>query len=398
MADIVFEQKQQIQVLIEWLENNSKSCADCGKDNDSFGLIDLRNKEEYINGHFPNSTNIPLEELEVRMFELPPRESFIGVIYSDNENKNNNDIDNNNDNNTNNHHNNNNNIKEIIEKLLSNYKIKFLISQNQIDNHNEDNNKNNSTSSLKSKQSETGNQSKMLWKACLYLNDSINIIESTLKQQQQQKQHENNNDDNNKFNCIDIACGSGRDCLFLANRKIWKVVGVDNDQTLLNKMMDATNRFNLNGNVLELNLELEPLTPKDNQEDNNNLQIKDQEEIQCLKLLPTLLEPLKNNNNNNNNNSSNSNDMIGYDLVHVARYLHRPLFPLLNELVKPGGFILYHTFMTPSMGKPRRPRFLLNPNELKERFNQFKVLHYKETHLDDGRPIQVLLAQKPIKI
>ncbi|KAM9962927.1 hypothetical protein ACTFIW_006148 [Dictyostelium discoideum] len=371
MTDTVFEQKQQIQILIEWLENNNnnnKSCTDC--DNDSFGLIDLRNKDEYINGHFPNSTNIPLEELDVRMFELPPRESFIGVIYNDNKNENNNN-------------------KEIIEKLLSNYKLKFLISQNQIDN-NENGNEN--EPSLKSKQSETGSQSKMLWKACQYLNDNINIIESTLKQQQQ---HENNNNNNNiKFNCIDIACGSGRDCLFLANRKIWKVVGVDNDQTLLNKMMDATNRFNLNGNVFELNLELEPLTPKHNQDDNDN---NNSEEIQCLKLLPKLLEPLNNNNNNSNGNGNGNGNIInGYDLVHVARYLHRPLFPLLNELVKPGGFILYHTFMTPSMGKPRRPRFLLNPNELKEKFNQFNVLNYTETYLDDGRPIQVLLAQKPI--
>lgn len=32
-------------------------------------------------------------------------------------------------------------------------------------------------------------------------------------------------------------------------------------------------------------------------------------------------------------------------LVHVSRYLHRPLFPVLKAMVAPGGFVLYHTFL-----------------------------------------------------
>ena len=42
-------------------------------------------------------------------------------------------------------------------------------------------------------------------------------------------------------------------------------------------------------------------------------------------------------------------------LVHVARYLHRPLFPVLKAMVAPGGFVLYHTFLRGSeaFGAPK---------------------------------------------
>lgn len=42
-------------------------------------------------------------------------------------------------------------------------------------------------------------------------------------------------------------------------------------------------------------------------------------------------------------------------LVHVSRYLHRPLFPVLKAMVAPGGFVLYHTFLRGSeaFGAPK---------------------------------------------
>ncbi len=69
--------------------------------------------------------------------------------------------------------------------------------------------------------------------------------------------------------------------------------------------------------------------------------------------------------------------------------------PVLKSIIKPGGFILYHTFMVPSIGKPRRPRFLLNQGELLEIFSGFHVVFFKEGKYSDGRPAQFLCAQKP---
>jgi len=33
------------------------------------------------------------------------------------------------------------------------------------------------------------------------------------------------------------------------------------------------------------------------------------------------------------------------DLVNISRYLNRSIFPSVKKLVKPGGFVVFHTFM-----------------------------------------------------
>ncbi len=57
-----------------------------------------------------------------------------------------------------------------------------------------------------------------------------------------------------------------------------------------------------------------------------------------------------------------------FDGIVVCRYLHRPLMPRLIESVKPGGVLIYETFMQgqQEFGRPQNPDFLLNENELLE--------------------------------
>jgi hypothetical protein len=66
--------------------------------------------------------------------------------------------------------------------------------------------------------------------------------------------------------------------------------------------------------------------------------------------------------------AGNLGKAIGFqaNLVNVSRYLHRPLFPVIRALVKPGGFVVYHTFMLECIkfGRPKKPEFLLKPGEL----------------------------------
>mgnify|MGYP000860866819 CR=1 FL=1 len=52
--------------------------------------------------------------------------------------------------------------------------------------------------------------------------------------------------------------------------------------------------------------------------------------------------------------------------VIVTNYLHRPLFPVLRDLVAEDGMLLYETFARGQgrHGKPSKPAFLLEPNEL----------------------------------
>lgn len=55
-----------------------------------------------------------------------------------------------------------------------------------------------------------------------------------------------------------------------------------------------------------------------------------------------------------------------FDGIVVSRYLHRPLLPKLHEALNPGGVLIYETFMAGNerYGKPGNPDFLLQPDEL----------------------------------
>lgn len=85
------------------------------------------------------------------------------------------------------------------------------------------------------------------------------------------------------------------------------------------------------------------------------------------------------------------------DLVCVARYLHRPLFPWMQRLLKPGGVVIYQTFMQgcehSAVGRPRNPNFLLRPGELAERFAGAEILLDEVEILADGRPVSAFICR-----
>ena len=55
-----------------------------------------------------------------------------------------------------------------------------------------------------------------------------------------------------------------------------------------------------------------------------------------------------------------------FDAVVVTRYLFRPRLDRLAALLRPGGVLIYETFMLGNerFGKPSNPDFLLRPHEL----------------------------------
>jgi tellurite methyltransferase len=76
-----------------------------------------------------------------------------------------------------------------------------------------------------------------------------------------------------------------------------------------------------------------------------------------------------------------------FDLVVVCRYLQRDLFPALREAVVPGGIVLYETFTTRQRELGRPPTsadHLLEPGELRERFDGFDRLFYEEVAAPDA--------------
>jgi len=69
-----------------------------------------------------------------------------------------------------------------------------------------------------------------------------------------------------------------------------------------------------------------------------------------------------------------------FGAVIVFRYLHRPLIPALKESVRSRGLIVYETFTLKQakIGKPSNPDFLLQDNELKTWFGDWEIIHYFE--------------------
>jgi SAM-dependent methyltransferase len=68
-----------------------------------------------------------------------------------------------------------------------------------------------------------------------------------------------------------------------------------------------------------------------------------------------------------------------FDLVLVFFYLERKLFPAMAELLKPGGLLIYKTYLRGTLKGPTHPLYLLKANELLRAFGHLRVLHYRET-------------------
>jgi hypothetical protein len=70
-----------------------------------------------------------------------------------------------------------------------------------------------------------------------------------------------------------------------------------------------------------------------------------------------------------------------YDVVVVFFYLFRPLFPALLRTLKPGGMLLYETFLVENYLRYQRPKqreFCLETHELLTMTQGLRVLHYNE--------------------
>ena len=69
-----------------------------------------------------------------------------------------------------------------------------------------------------------------------------------------------------------------------------------------------------------------------------------------------------------------------YDVVITIRYLQRSLFEPMQQAVKPGGVILFETFLIDqqAVGHPRNPAFLLQHGELRAAFSSCDILTYEE--------------------
>ena len=150
---------------------------------------------------------------------------------------------------------------------------------------------------------------------------------------------------------LDIACGTGRDAVFLALAG-FEVEAWDHDAAALSRAGDLARRHGVSLRLRDIDLE-----------------------TQALPVFET----------------------AAFALVACFRYLHRPLFPALASAVAPGGILVYETFRVGQerFGKPRRPRFLLRAGELREAFAGLDVVRYEEPSPPEGPWTARLIARRP---
>lgn len=152
-------------------------------------------------------------------------------------------------------------------------------------------------------------------------------------------------------NGLDIGCGAGRDMVYLALQG-WQMTGIDYIPGALQRAQQLASSQQLSITTLQRDLET-------------------------------------------------GQDPFGefadgqFDLICVARYLHRPLFAWMKRILKPGGVLIYQTFMqgAEQFGSPRNPNFLLKPGELATTFAGADRLLDTVEYLDDGRPVSAFIAR-----
>lgn len=136
---------------------------------------------------------------------------------------------------------------------------------------------------------------------------------------------------------LDVACGRGRNALYLASQG-FTVEAVDRDEQALADLSSAAAQ-------------------------------------QGLTTITTRMVDLE--------DPARSPDIpeARYEVVLGFFYLHRPLFPLLLRALKPGGVLVYETFLIDNHLRyhhPRRREFCLEPNELLNLTRGLRILHYDE--------------------
>ena len=91
------------------------------------------------------------------------------------------------------------------------------------------------------------------------------------------------------------------------------------------------------------------------------------------------------------NNSLPKNE---YDLVLCFNFLERKLFPEIRKTLKPGGILFYETFNVDYLKYSNfKKEWVLEPNELINVFNDFRILRYREVD-QDPKAFSSLIARK----
>jgi 2-polyprenyl-3-methyl-5-hydroxy-6-metoxy-1,4-benzoquinol methylase len=85
-----------------------------------------------------------------------------------------------------------------------------------------------------------------------------------------------------------------------------------------------------------------------------------------------------------------------YDVIVCFNFLQRSLIPAIREGIRPGGVIVYETYIVDQarFGRPTNPEYLLKHNELLDLFKGFRCLRYHEGIYADKKAVAGIIAKK----
>jgi len=141
---------------------------------------------------------------------------------------------------------------------------------------------------------------------------------------------------------LDLACGPGRNALFLASLG-WQVTAVDRSPVAIRLLRERTDGLSIDTRLAD------------------------------LETGEFAIEP------------------AAFDLVCDFHYLQLDLFPALREAVRPGGVFTGSIHLR---DKHRESRYAVNPGELREQFQGWKILFYSESASAGHRPSARIIARR----
>jgi len=157
---------------------------------------------------------------------------------------------------------------------------------------------------------------------------------------------------------IDVACGTGRNAIYLARRG-WQVDAVDISAVALDRLAETATAEKLPITCMQADLEGAVGRPAD-------LFTADR-----------------------------------YDLAIMVRYTNLPLIETLKGVLKAGGYLIVeqHLVTEADVVGPRNPRFCVAPDALRNAAAGLDIITYREDIVTDpdGRPAALaqLIASKP---
>jgi tellurite methyltransferase len=259
-------------------------------------ILDVRSKESFAAGHAPGAVNVPLEQFAARVHELPPKGSAVSLFDSDPDR-----------------------LRQAAAALrLRGYTVGEA-ALSAADLH------------------ERGPSRAHLWQPSPFLVEAMDCIRSRAGAGSSPRR------------ALDVACGTGRDAVYLALCG-YVVDAIDALPDALLRARDLARRSRVSLNTIEQDLRRNPVLPP-----------------------------------------------VAYDLVTVFRFLHRPLLPAVRQGVAPGGFIVYEAFHSsdaPPGRKPVKASHAATDGELAAAFAGFEVLIARDAVPRAGRVFSQLLARR----